>query len=62
MAGEWGRNETVVWPPNKPIFSYGAIMMALVFTLALMGVRFKYGVEPLRQFYTPAYLRSYFGG
>ena len=62
MAAEWGRRETVVWPPNKPIYSYGAAMMALVLTFALVGVRFKFGVEPLRQFYTPAYIRSYFSG
>ena len=25
MASQWGRKETVIWPPHVPILTYGAL-------------------------------------
>jgi len=27
---EWGRKETIIWPPHGPIYTYGAIFFGLV--------------------------------
>jgi len=55
---QWGRKETVIWPPHAPIYTYGAFFLAMVFTGLFLYVRFASGNTPLQQFYTPIYLRS----
>jgi type IV secretory pathway TraG/TraD family ATPase VirD4 len=55
---QWGRKETVIFPPHSPIYTYGAILLALVLTGCFMYVRFTYGQTPLQQFYTPIYARA----
>ncbi len=37
MATEWGRKETIFWPPHLPIWTYGAVLLTLVCTV-LFGV------------------------
>jgi len=59
---QWGRKETIIFPPHSPIYSYGAIFLAFVFTGLFLYLRFSYGQTPLQQFYTPIYLRSAVGG
>jgi len=27
---QWGRKETVIWPPHLPIYTYGAIFLSIV--------------------------------
>src|SRR5580658_9239198 len=27
---KWGRKESIIWPPHSPIYTYGAVFMALV--------------------------------
>src|SRR4029077_3381451 len=29
---KWGRKESIIWPPHSPIYTYGAVFMALVLT------------------------------
>ena len=58
MATQWGRKETVLWPPRTPIYTYGAMAVALFCTLGYAWARFVFAVPPLQQFYTPAYVRS----
>jgi hypothetical protein len=58
MTTQWGRKETVVWPPHSPIYTYGAIFMTLILTGIFVYVRFAFGNTPLQQFYTPIYLRT----
>ncbi len=57
MATQWGRKETVVWPPHAPVYTYGAVLMALVCTGAFVWAAFA-AQTPLEQFYTPAYIKS----
>ncbi len=61
MATQWGRKETVVWPPHSPIYTYGAVLMALVCTGAFLWAAFA-AQTPLQQIYTPAYLKSAVAG
>jgi hypothetical protein len=28
-AIQWGRKETIIFPPHNPIYSYGAVFLAL---------------------------------
>jgi type IV secretory pathway TraG/TraD family ATPase VirD4 len=59
---KWGRKETIIFPPHSPIYTYGAIFLALILTGAFVYLRFSYGQTPLQQFYTPTYARSAAGG
>jgi hypothetical protein len=32
MTSQWGRKESVIWPPHSPIYTYGALFLAFVLT------------------------------
>ena len=55
---KWGRKETIIWPPHSPIYTYGAIFIAVVLTGFFLYCRFSFGNDPLQHFYTPIYIRS----
>ena len=61
MASEWGRKETIIWPPHAPIFTYGALFLALIFTSFYAWERFRYSQSLVEQSYTGAYIRSEIG-
>ena len=50
---QWGRKETVIFPPHSAIYTYGAVFLAVVMNGCFLYVRFAYGQTPLQQFYTP---------
>ncbi len=54
----WGRKETLVFPPNVPIFSYSAIGLALLLALLFCWEHLRFGITPLQRTYTGAYIRS----
>jgi hypothetical protein len=58
MPSTWGRNETVIWPPHSPIFTYGALLMAALCGCLFIWCRFTFGSTSLQRFYTPIYFRS----
>src|SRR6202140_2827675 len=55
---KWGRKEAIIWPPHSPIYTYGALFMAVVLTGMFLYCRFTFGNSPLQRFYTPIYIRS----
>ena len=59
---KWGRKETIIWPPHSPIYTYGAVFMAVVLTGLFLYCRFSFGNSPLQRFYTPIYIRSSVAG
>src|SRR5579864_2028002 len=59
---KWGRTETIIWPPHSPIYSYGAIFVAIVLTGFFLYCQFSFGNTPLERFYTPIYIRSSVAG
>jgi len=60
MASEWGRKETIVWPPHSPVNSIGAVLAALVCTLLFVWQGFRLETL-LRRTYTSAYVESQVG-
>ena len=39
---KWGRKESIIWPPHSPIYTYGAVFMALSYgTLSLLSVHLR---------------------
>jgi len=59
---KWGRKETIIWPPHSPIYTYGAVFIAVVLTGFFMYCRFTFGYDPLQRFYMPTYIRSSVAG
>src|SRR6202021_3535385 len=59
---KWGRKESLIWPPHSPIYTYGAVFMALVLTGLFLYCRFTFGNSPLQRFCTPIYIRSSVAG
>ena len=55
---KWGRKESIIWPPHSPIYTYGAVFIAITLTGLFVYCRFAFGNSPLQRFYTPAYIRS----
>ena len=58
MATQWGRKETVVWPPHWPIYSYSAVAVALVATILFGWEMLHYGQTPLQRTYSGALVRA----
>jgi type IV secretory pathway TraG/TraD family ATPase VirD4 len=54
----WGRKETVIWPPHSPIYTLGAIFLALTLTGLFLYLRFTFALSPLEQYYLPLYVRT----
>jgi type IV secretory pathway TraG/TraD family ATPase VirD4 len=54
----WGRKETIIWPQNRPIYTYGAVFAAILLTALFLYGRFRFLSTPLQRFYTPIYART----
>ena len=54
----WGRKETVIWPPHSPIYTFGAVFLALILTGLFVYLRFAFALSPLEQFYLPLYIKT----
>ena len=62
MATQWGRKETIIWPPHVPILSYTAIATALLCTGMFIWQRLAFSLTPLQRSYMTEYIRSDAGG
>jgi hypothetical protein len=54
----WGRKETIVTPPQAPVYSYASIALTLILTLAFLRVYIGVFLAPLEQFDLWPYLQS----
>ena len=61
MANQWGRRETIIWPPHIPILSYTAIATALLCTCFFIWQRLNFSLAPLQRSYVTEYVRSRVG-
>ena len=43
---KWGRKESIIWPPHSPIYTYGAVFMAVVLTGLFLYCRFTLRQQP----------------
>lgn len=55
---QWGRKESVIWPPRGFYYTYGAIFLAIILTGFLAYVHYRFGLSPLEQYYLPYYFRT----
>src|SRR5580698_1157053 len=55
---QWGRNESLIWPPRGYLYTLGAFFLACVATGLFVYLRFEFGLSPLERYYLPYYLRS----
>ena len=55
---QWGRRESIIWPPRTYLYTLSALFLALAATAFFVYVRFQYGLSPLERYYLPYYLRS----
>src|ERR1017187_2873212 len=62
MATQWGRKETIIWPPHVPMLSYTAIATALLCTSLFVWQRYTISMTPLQRSYMTEYARSQVGG
>ncbi len=61
MATQWGRKETIIWPPHVPMLSYTAVATALLCTCLFVWQRFTFSMTPLQRSYITEYIRSDIG-
>ena len=55
---QWGRKESIIWPPRGYLYTLGAFFLACVATGFFIYIRFQYSFAPLARYYLPYYLRS----
>jgi len=58
MSAVWGRKETIIWPPRKPIHTWGAAFLAIVLAGFFCYVHYTWALTPLQRFYLPTYIRA----
>jgi type IV secretory pathway TraG/TraD family ATPase VirD4 len=61
VAAQWGRKETVIWPPQMPIFSYGAIVLTVFCVIAFALAQLRFFETPFRKSYLTSYIRARIG-
>jgi len=54
----WGRQETIVWPPHAPIYTWCAFALALLITLFFGWEHLRFSTTPLQQSYIGTYIES----
>lgn len=54
----WGRKESLVWPYQIPIYAYGCLFLAAVFTFLFVCVWIYFALKPLQRYYLPLYERT----
>ena len=59
---QWGRRESIIWPPRGYLYTLGAFFLALVATGFFVYLRLNFGLLPLERYYLPYYLRSEIAG
>jgi hypothetical protein len=59
MPSPWGRNENYNWPSDKPVWTYGTLLMASVVLFFVVWIDFS-NLTALQQYWLPTYLSSSF--
>ena len=62
MQTQWGRKETIIFPPHSPLYSYGGIFVSLMLTGLFFYLHFAVAMSPLQRFYLPYYFRTAVAG
>ena len=59
---QWGRKETIVRPPHYPVYSFGAVFVALMVTVACVYLHLAFVMTPLQRYYLSCYAETGFLG
>jgi hypothetical protein len=62
MQTQWGRKESIIFPPHSPMYSYGAIFVSVMLTGLFLYLHFAFTMSPLQRFYLPYYFRTAVAG
>jgi len=54
----WGRKESLIWPYQIPIYAYGSLFLAVVFTFFFVCGWIHFALKPLQRYYLPLYERT----
>ena len=46
---QWGRKESIIWPPRGYLYTLCAFFLAVVATGFFIYVRFQFGLSPLER-------------
>ena len=46
---KWGRKETIIWPPRKPIYTLGALFLSVIATGLFVYLRFTFAHDAARK-------------
>lgn len=55
---QWGRRESLIWPPRGYLYTLAAFLVALAATAFFVWIRFQFGLQPLERYYLPYYFRT----
>ena len=58
---QWGRKETIVWPPHAPIYTLSAAALGCLVMLFFVWQHLRFSETPLQQTYTTTYVESLVG-
>src|SRR6204780_5104977 len=59
---QWGRKETIVRPPHYPVYSFGAVFVALMGTVVCVYLHLAFVMTPLQRYYLSCYVETGFLG
>ena len=59
---QWGRKETIVRPPHYPVYSSGALFVAIMVTVVCVYLRLAFVMTPLQRYYLSCYAETGFLG
>jgi hypothetical protein len=58
MATQWGRKESIIWPPHVPLMSYSGVAGALLLTVFFAWQTYAFQLPPLQKAYWTDYVRA----
>jgi hypothetical protein len=59
---QWGRKETIVRPPHYPVYSFGAVFVALTVSALCVYLHLAFAMSPLQRYYLSCYVETGFLG
>ena len=59
---KWGRKETIVRPPHYPVYSFGAVFVALAVAGLCVYLHLAFAMSPLQRYYLSCYVETGFLG
>jgi hypothetical protein len=59
---QWGRKETIVRPPHYPVYSFGAVLVALGVAALCVYLHLAFAMSPLQRYYLSCYVETGFLG